>query len=93
MKAFCWASGVIGFDADDRQPEGTLLIASGPEAKLREKIGVAARHGYDNQTLLVPGIPEADDQRAALAALQKWLREHGPSWRKSGLTPNLRGGR
>lgn len=43
MKAFCWASGVIGFDADDRQPEGTLLIASGPEAKLREKIGVAAR--------------------------------------------------
>lgn len=71
-RAYCWASGQIGFG--ERMPKGTLLIAYGPEATLRDIISGEARHAYDNVTLLVPGIPEATDANAGLEALTAFNR-------------------
>jgi hypothetical protein len=74
--AYAWAGGVIEFGAS--VPGGALPIAKGEAVKLRNAIQGQARHGYDNKTLLVPGIPEATTEEAALDALidfQKRVRE------------------
>lgn len=71
MHAYCWASGQIEFGT--RIPEGALPIARGPARKVRDFVEAVARHAYEGETLLVPGIPEAPDQSAALTALQAWL--------------------
>jgi len=85
MHAYCYASGLVEFG--DSVPRGALPIARGPARRLRNFIEPLARHGYDAEknkngrltkirgtdTLLVPGVPEAPDQSAALAALERWL--------------------
>lgn len=79
MHAYCFASGHIEFST--RIPEGALPIANGPERELRDFISPLARHAYDNETLLVPGVPEAEDQEAKLDALKKfvrWISEKAP---------------
>lgn len=76
MFAYCWASGVIEFGA--KVPAGAIEIARGKERLLQKEIGATARLAYDNETLLVPGIPEATDQRAAgdaLAVHLRWLKK------------------
>lgn len=83
MRAYCFASGHIDFGP--RVPDGALPIARGPAKALRDFIDGAARHGYRTERvgnrvqkipgtdmLLVPGIPEAPDQGAALDALSRW---------------------
>ncbi len=67
MKAFCYRKGQIGFGRS--VPDGALLLGSGPARTLREKVSGLARHAYDNITLLVPGVPEAPDDTAALKAV------------------------
>ncbi|MFG0233555.1 hypothetical protein [Achromobacter sp. 413638] len=77
--AWCWASGLI--EIGDRQPadhadgSGAILIASGPKFALRTHLSDLARHGYGHSEgqLLVPGVPEADDQQQAGDALEVWL--------------------
>ena len=92
MHAYCFASGQIEFA--DRIPTGALPIASGPRDKLVDWLTGCARHGYDTETvngrlqkrpgnecLLVPGIPEAPNQNAALDALKRftlWAAKHAP---------------
>lgn len=80
MHAYCYASGQIEFAP--KIPEGALPIASGPDKTLREWICGVARHDYDGETLLVPGIPEAqDDQMKALDALKRfttWITKSAP---------------
>lgn len=84
MHAYCFASGHIEFGRSI--PDGALPIARGPAKRLRDFIEPLARHGYQSQTidgrlakvpgtdtLLVPGIPEAPNQSAALDALEQWL--------------------
>ena len=70
MHAYCFASGEIGFGPS--LPYGALPIAKGEDGPLHDFISGIARHAYDNQTLLVPGIPEAEDEDAALKALIKF---------------------
>jgi len=83
MRAFCYASGLIEFGRTI--PDGALPIAYGPARKLRPFIEVRARHGYKTSLvkgrpskipgtdcLLVPGVPEADGQVAAVDALRAW---------------------
>jgi hypothetical protein len=66
--AYCYASGQIGFAS--QCPDGALPLMRGPDAQVRDVIGGHARHAYDGETLLVPGLPEAgNDQRAGLEAL------------------------
>ena len=77
--AWCWASGLIevGDEMPARSPSGggAILIASGPKADLRRILDVVARHGQGKSKglLLVPGVPEAEDQRAKGDALAAWL--------------------
>lgn len=75
MYAFCDRRGVIEFGPD--VPRGMLDLARGEEAELRELFSAKARHAYDGKTLLVPGVPEARSDEAALEAVQAfvlWLR-------------------
>ena len=66
LRAYAYASGHIVFRK--RPPEGTLPLPALP----RRKIEACARHVYDGRTLLVPGVPEAPDQSAALWAFEAW---------------------
>lgn len=86
MHAYCFASGEILFGR--KVPDGAILIATGPAEKLRRAIEPAARLAYDNRTLLVPGIPEADDQGQAGDALAKWVDWRRKGWTNLGLTVN-----
>jgi hypothetical protein len=73
MKAFCDRNGVIEFGPF--VPDGHLPIATSADGiRLRETIEGACRHAYDGKTLLVPGIPEADSDDAALDALLAFNR-------------------
>jgi hypothetical protein len=69
LTAYCERSGTIGF-CRATCPDGTLPIAShAHDALLRGTIAAVARHSYDTNTLLVPGLPEAGSSEAALDAL------------------------
>lgn len=90
--AYCYASGQIEFGPSI--PSGALPIARGPDKALRDFICGVARHGYRTEDrngrptkvpgsdcLLVPGIPEAPDQSAALDALANftdWISQKPP---------------
>jgi hypothetical protein len=84
LRAYCYASGLIEFGK--RVPKGAIIIARGPEKELRDFIDGKARHGYRTRViggrrtkvpgtehLLVPGIPEADNQIVAEKALNQWI--------------------
>lgn len=74
--SFAYANGQIGFGdetPDDALPIYCVVGAEPAEVeRLKENVGVLARHAYDNKTLLVPGIPEAADINAAYDALIKF---------------------
>lgn len=79
MIAYCWASGLIQFGRT--VPDGAIEVARGQARPLRDVVGARARHGKGKSAglLLVPGVPEADDQVEAgdaLAAWLKWCSEH-----------------
>lgn len=73
MIAYCWANGQIGFGTS--VPDGAIFIAEGSDAQLRKVISIVARHGKGRMQgmLLVPGVPEAQTQRAKGDALGLWL--------------------
>lgn len=74
--AWCWASGLIEIGDQDAMPAGAILIASGAKAYLTGTIAALARigRGASEGKLLVPGVPELDDQKAKGDALAKWLK-------------------
>lgn len=70
--AVCDRRGVIEFA--DHVDEGLLPIGRGYPRKLREIVEVNARRAYQRGVLLVPGIPEAVDDNAALDAWERFRR-------------------
>lgn len=66
MVVFCWRSGLIGFGR--RTPRGALELAKADGRRLRSLVTACARHARDSDALLVPGIPEANGDVAALRA-------------------------
>lgn len=85
MYAICFASGEIIFSSQ-KDHIGAIVVAHGPGKVLRHRIEAVARHAYDGETLLVPGIPEAVNQADGVEALlrfQKWIR---PSFERDGLS-------
>ena len=48
-------------------------IREGERQELRDLLEAVSRHAYDGETLLVPGVPEAPDQSAAMDAFLDWL--------------------
>lgn len=73
MIAYAWANGRIDFGRS--MPKDALPIAKGPATPLRKHIEVTARHAYDGETLLVPGVPESGGGDAAVDALLAYSRE------------------
>ena len=70
MKAYADASGIIGFAKHGEPiPEEMLCFASGPKKKLLDAIKGCARLSKNNETWLVPGIPEAADQTEGIEIL------------------------
>ncbi len=70
ITAYAWASGLI--EIGYKVPDGALPIISGDELRVRELIDVYARHSRINEQLLVPGVPEANNQHDACSALIKF---------------------
>lgn len=68
--AYCWATGEVGYG--QQAPKGTLIIGFITTDNV-PTFEAHCRRAYDNQTLLVPGVPECgDDQSKALDALHKF---------------------
>jgi hypothetical protein len=55
-----------------RVPKGTIRIVTGHGRRLNRILSVCARHAYDGKTLLVPGLPEADDDKRAIEAVKSF---------------------
>jgi len=74
---YVWASGLI--EKGKKVPAGALpLTVPDPE-----KLYALARHSRYGDDLLVPGVPEAESDRAAVDALlefQNQLRERGGNY-------------
>lgn len=74
--AYAWGSGLIEFG--NTLPDGALPIAVATDEQQAERmkaaIEVLARHGKgaSKGKLLVPGIPEAANQREGMKALQRF---------------------
>lgn len=73
VKAWAWRSGLIEFGKN--VPPGAFPILSADGICFsRQRIEAAARHSYDGQTLLVPGVPEAKSNAKAYEAFEQWVR-------------------
>jgi hypothetical protein len=87
MYALCYPSGEIVFASTyNAARDPCLPVAHGDERKLKRRIDAVARHAYDGVTLLVPGIPEAENQSDGVDALlrfQAWIK---PFFEKDGLS-------
>ncbi|MCW2286318.1 hypothetical protein M2323_004159 [Rhodoblastus acidophilus] len=69
--AFADRAGVIGFGL--RCPTGALSIAKYSNLELlKSAVAAVARLAHDNETLLVPGLPEASNSDHAIRALVKF---------------------
>lgn len=86
--AYCFASGHIQFGSS--VPDGAIGIATGEDQQVRDVIEVTARLSrHDNETLFVPGVPEAASQREGLVALARYIQylgeRNGPGFRALGV--------
>lgn len=92
LVAWCWASGLIeigdALPADLPDGGGPIEIARGPKYALKGALSVAARHGKgaSARQLLVPGVPEAEGQRAKGDALAAWLKWCARRRNRDGVT-------
>ena len=70
--AWAWQSGLIEFGR--KVPEGALKFATGIDTALQERVGVLARHGKGQSKgkLLVPGVPEAENDIEKVDAFIAW---------------------
>jgi hypothetical protein len=68
--ACCDANGVVEIFDGTTVPEGLLPVFRTRTVKRMSEVAPAIfRYGYDGKTLLVPGVPEAENDSAALDAL------------------------
>ena len=67
MKAFVWRSGLV--KVGEVVPDGAIEIADGDDAALRTAILAFGVHAYDGETILVPGLRDAENDYAAFDAL------------------------
>lgn len=69
--AYCWRSGQLEFWRT--VPDGAVLVLRGPDRIVREIVEPVCRLAYDNKTLLVPGVPEAETDEDALASTMEFI--------------------
>ena len=68
--AYTYASGEICIGAE--VPDGALPLGEGTPTEMNNALAGTARKSRTGGLWLVPGIPEADDQGAAMDALLAW---------------------
>lgn len=81
--AYCWRSGKI--EIGERCPKTALPLFFGTPEDLKETIQGTARLAYDNETWLVPGVPEASGDDAAMDAVSEYV-----DWVCDGKAPKVR---
>jgi hypothetical protein len=78
IAAYCWKSGDIEFAPLPKLPGGCMVFAisgeDGPEDhdEFKAMVSGKARHSYDGKTLLVPGVPEVENELEAVEAFYRW---------------------
>lgn len=73
ITAYCFASGHIDFGVS--LPDGAIALAAGTEKIVRDIVSVNARLSrVDNETLFVPGVPEAASQREGITAVAHFIQ-------------------
>lgn len=78
-KAWCSMSGVIviGRVDEDQKPDGAsdrpIFFATGPYGDLKARIDTYANRERGSFVWTVPGMPEAKDEKDALALLRLWV--------------------
>jgi hypothetical protein len=81
-RAIAWRTGAIDLH-NGRTPKGAIKLftfRSRRAAVVANRVlETCARHAYDGKTLLVPGVPEAQSDDAALDALIGWCRRVQPA--------------
>lgn len=71
MTAYCYRSGQIYLQSNKRPlPKGAIPLGS--HRHIREALGPLIRWAHNNKTMLIPGVPEADTNEEAYAALIKF---------------------
>ena len=82
LYAYCWQSGHLEFVRV--APEGTITIATIRTKAERARVEVCCRHCRHSDDLLIPGIPEAESEQAAIDALVLFCQQ----LRKRGIETN-----
>lgn len=76
FRAFVWRSGIVEITSG-QTPRGAIKVVTFRSQRAAlvgaRAIGTVARHAYDGETLLVPGIPEAACDTDAIDALTLWV--------------------
>lgn len=67
IHVYCRGDGNLEFGP--RCPGAAIPIGYGPEDRLRKVVSTLARHSYDGQSLVIPGVPEAENDNDVLAAM------------------------
>lgn len=70
ITAWCYTDGIIRFDR--RTPDGGMRLLRGDETAVRAAVAPIARLAHDGETLLVPGVPEAETRKQALDAVLRF---------------------
>jgi hypothetical protein len=81
MYAFVYRSGVIKIAPRCPRGDTALPLAKGPRKVLHNAIAGCARKSYTKGIWLVPGVPEAQSDAAALKAVEafrEWLDKRLP---------------
>lgn len=73
LTAYAFRSGEIGIS--NHVPDGALPIARDYSKRLREAVEVMAVHGYDGETLRVPGLSTTKDDDEALDKFMDFNRD------------------
>jgi predicted ATPase len=73
--AYAYRNGKIIFSRSKRDRALPVAKRYARNRRYREVISTVARHGYKRGVLLVPGIPEAVSEKAALEALLRFNQE------------------
>ncbi len=86
--AYCWASGEIEITEETEDfelPDGAIAFARGDLAELTRRIDCRARHGYETEVRLVPGLPEICgssqlNDLVRTAVLVSWAGQNFNDW-------------
>lgn len=73
MKVYVFRSGLVKLG--NEVPSNALEVADGPDELLNVIVGVLARHAYNNEDLLCPGVPEARSEAAAYNAVVEFRNQ------------------